>query len=67
MPGAEIVNPRIESNSILFIADGVALAAGTWTYRDGANSVTTPLLFLMKRDGAVWKIAAVRALATAPK
>ena len=71
MPAVEVVNPTIESSgAIQFAGNDVALADGVWTYRDDPNSAAapplqvTPLLFVMKRDGAVWKIAAVRVLAT---
>ena len=56
---AEIRNPRIESGNIRFIAADVALVDGTWTLGDSAGDESAPLLFVMKKEDTVWKIAAV--------
>jgi hypothetical protein len=63
LPLAEIPNSRIVSGSIRFITPDVALADGDWTYKDGPTTQTIPLLFVMKREGDTWKIAALRVLA----
>jgi hypothetical protein len=59
-----IVNPRFASGAVRFITPDVAMVEGSYTRRDGDVVQTTPLLFLMKRDGDVWKIASVRLLAS---
>jgi hypothetical protein len=59
-----IVNPRIASGIVRFVTPDVAMVEGSYTRRDGDVVQTTPLLFLMKRDGDVWKIASVRLLAS---
>jgi hypothetical protein len=59
-----IVNPQFASRAIRFITPDVAMVEGSYTRRDGDVVQTTPLLFLMKRDGDVWKIASVRLLAS---
>ena len=62
-PGVEIVNPRIESRTIRFITPEVALADGVCTYKAETGSTeTTPLLFVMKKEGDRWKIASLRLL-----
>ena len=60
---AELLNPRIESRNIRFITPDVALADGAWTYKEDASTMQSkPLLFVMKREGADWKIASLRVL-----
>ncbi len=62
----EVLNPRIASSTIRFITPEVALADGTWTYRDTSGATQTiPLLFVMKKEGEDWKIASLRVLAPA--
>ena len=62
-PGVEIVNPRIESRTIRFITPDVALMDGACAYKDGGGNVqTTPLLFVMKKEGDRWKVASIRLL-----
>ncbi|MCU1258458.1 MAG: hypothetical protein JWO80_1343 [Bryobacterales bacterium] len=61
-PALEILNPRIVSSTIRFITPNVALADGEWTYKDGATTQSTPLLFVMKKEGDSWKIASLRVL-----
>jgi hypothetical protein len=52
------------NRSITFVESDVALAEGAYTYRDYIGAVqTTPLLFVMRREGDGWKIAALRVLA----
>jgi hypothetical protein len=62
--GVEMINPRIVSSTIRFVTPDVALADGSFTYADeNANSQTTPLLFVMRKEGGDWKIVSVRLLA----
>ena len=63
LPALEILNPRIVSGAIRFITPHVAVVDGDWTYKDGAVTETTPLLFVMKKEGDGWKIASLRVLA----
>lgn len=61
----QVVNPRIQSGPIRFVTGEVALVDGNCTYKDGNDVVQiTPLLFVMKKEGADWKIASIRALAS---
>jgi len=61
---AELTNPRISSGTIRWITPEVALADGSWTYRDkGGATQTIPLLFVVKKEGGNWKIAGLRTLA----
>jgi hypothetical protein len=63
--GGEIVNPRILSRTIRFVTPDVALVDGAFTREvDSTESEMTPLLFVMKKDGRVWRIASVRVLAS---
>jgi hypothetical protein len=60
----EMVNPRIVSGAMRFITPDVALADGACRYNgDSAATQSTPLLFVMKREGGDWKIASLRVLA----
>jgi hypothetical protein len=66
LPVMEALNPRISAGKVQFVSSDVALADGTFTYTDeGGATQTTPLFFVMKREGMAWKIAAVRRLAPA--
>ena len=59
----EILNPQITASAIRFITPDVALADGACTYKDdGTTTQTTPLLFVLKREGDDWKIASLRLL-----
>ena len=61
--GVEILNPKVVSRTIRFITPDVALADGACTYgADGTDVQTTPLLFVMKKDRANWKVASLRVL-----
>jgi hypothetical protein len=62
---ATINLPGSESRpSIAFITPDVALADGLCTYEDDQGTKqTTPLLFVMKKEGGDWKIASIRVLA----
>jgi hypothetical protein len=56
--------PRTARGSITFITPDVALAERVFTYLDADGATkTTPLLFVMKREGGDWKIASLRVLA----
>ncbi|HEY4363751.1 MAG TPA: hypothetical protein VGN17_22480 [Bryobacteraceae bacterium] len=60
--GTETTNPRISAGEIRFITPDVAIADGTWTYRDETSSTSLPLLLVMKKEGESWKIASLRVL-----
>jgi hypothetical protein len=66
IPPVEFLNPRIGCDSIRFITPDVALADGNWTYKNGPETQTKPLLFVMKKEGDDWKIASLRLLAPRP-
>jgi hypothetical protein len=60
-PSEETVNPRISGGEVRFITADVALADGTFTYTGERGVVqSTPLVFVLKKDGDSWKIASVR-------
>jgi hypothetical protein len=60
--------PRIMSGAIRFVTPEVALTDGIWTYvDDGGWAETIPVLLVMKKEGADWKVASVRVLATAAR
>jgi hypothetical protein len=59
----EILNPRIVRRTIRFITPDVALAEGTWTYEGSGSTLRKPLLFVMKKEGATWRIASLHLLA----
>jgi hypothetical protein len=62
-PWSEITSPRITARSIRFMPPQVALVECTNTQYDSVILVrTTLLLLVMKKDGAQWRIASVRAL-----
>jgi len=58
----ELTVPRIVSGNIRFITPDVAIVDGASTIR-GALTLTrsVPLLFVMKKEGAEWRISALRA------
>jgi hypothetical protein len=58
------INLRESHPSITFVTPEVALAEGACTSEDDhAIKQTTPLLFVMKKEGDDWKIASIRVLA----
>jgi len=61
-PKMEILNPRLAGGPVSFITPDVATVDGTWTYNDGTALQIIPILFVMKREGADWKIASLRVL-----
>jgi hypothetical protein len=64
LPVVELVNPRIVGSGIRSITPDVALADGRWTYTEkGGATRTIPLLFVVKKEGETWKLAALRTLA----
>jgi hypothetical protein len=50
---SESLNPRITSGAIRFTTRDVALVSGACTYSDGTTTQTTPLAFVMKKEGDV--------------
>jgi hypothetical protein len=63
VPPMELINPRIVSRVIRFITNDVALVEGGCIYEVADGTRTTPLLLIMKREGDIWRIAALRLLA----
>ena len=63
-PWTELTIPRVVSGSIRFITPSVAIVDGASTIRGAVTlAPSVPLLFVMKKDGAGWRISAVRVLA----
>lgn len=60
----QLTTPRVVSGSIRFVTPTVALVDGASTV-DGAVTIArrVPLLFVMKKEGAMWRISAVRVVA----
>jgi hypothetical protein len=56
----EVVNPKIVSQVIRFITSDVALVDGASIYDSDTGSESTPLLFVMKKEGERWMITACR-------
>ncbi len=64
MPRLVMLNPRIVGGNVRFITLDVALADGSFEYEDGSvTAQTTPISFVMKKQGVHWKIASMRILA----
>ena len=59
----EMTVPRVVTGSIRFITPNVAIVDGASTV-EGAVTLArrVPLLFVMKKEGAEWRISAVRVL-----
>jgi hypothetical protein len=62
-PVAEFSNPRFVSGAVRFVSEDVALVEASLVERKGEERESTPLLFVMKREGDVWRIASMRVLA----
>jgi hypothetical protein len=60
----QLTAPRVVSERIRFVTQDVATVDGASTI-DGAITLTrrVPLLFVMRKEGAEWRISAVRVLA----
>lgn len=54
--------PTILGRTTRFITSNLALVDGTCSYAEGGTPI--PLLFVMKKEGDVWKIASLRVLET---
>jgi hypothetical protein len=63
VPVVEATNPRFVGGAVRFLSDDVALAEGSLVERTGEERQSTPLLFILKREGADWRIASMRVLA----
>jgi hypothetical protein len=62
-PWTELTVPRVVSGRIRFITPTVAIVDGASTIRGAVIlAPSVPLLFVMKKDGAAWRINAVRVL-----
>jgi hypothetical protein len=62
-PVVEATNPRFVGGAVRFLSPDVALADGSLVERTGEERQSTPLLFVMKREGSDWRIASMRVLA----
>jgi hypothetical protein len=64
-PWKELTIPRLVSGSIRFITPSIAIVDGASTIRGAVTfAPRVPLLFVMRKDGAAWRISAVRVLTT---
>jgi len=66
MVSVRIQDPHIATTGIRFITEDVAVADAVFVYQGAdkqAAAQTTPLVFVMKREGEAWKIAALRVVA----
>jgi hypothetical protein len=62
-PWSEVTSPHIATRSIRLIAPQIALVESTTTqYGSVIVMRSAPMLLVMKKDGAQWRIACVRAL-----
>lgn len=61
--GTEIQNPRIVGGGIKFVTPEVALADASFMYENDTATHTTPILLVLKKQGAAWKIASLQILA----
>jgi hypothetical protein len=64
-PWRELTVPRIVSGRIRFVTPNVAIVDGASTIRGAVTlAESVPLLFVLRREGAEWRVALVRRLAT---
>jgi len=54
----EAVNPAFVSGAIRFITSDVALVEGVYLDKAARGTQTTPLLFIVRKEGETWRIAA---------
>jgi hypothetical protein len=60
----QIVNPRIDGGEAQFLTPFRVQVYGTFTYlEDGKPPEVVPLLFVLRRDSAIWRIVEARTLA----
>jgi hypothetical protein len=63
-PWREMTVPRIVSDRIRFLTTSVAIVDGASTIRGAVTlAERVPLLFVLRKEGAEWRVAAVRRLA----
>ena len=62
-PVFELQNPRVVAGAVTFVSDDVATADASLVEWSGTNRRATPLKFVVRRDGGVWKIAELRVVA----
>ena len=66
-PWTKLTVPRVVSGDIRFVTPDVAIVDGASVVEGAATlSRRAPLLFVMRREGAEWRVAAVRVLAADP-
>jgi hypothetical protein len=59
----EVLNPRVASNKIRLITSDVALVDCTWTYEGNGRILKKPLLLVLRKEDAAWKVSALHILA----
>jgi hypothetical protein len=62
-PSIELKNPRVVSGFVRFVSEDVALVDGSLVEQRDGGRESTPLLFVVERDGDDWKIADLRVVA----
>lgn len=65
LPGnsIELKNPRVVSGFVNFISEDVAVVDASLVERSGDTRRSTPLVFVVRKAGGDWKIAALRVVA----
>jgi len=67
-PWTELTVPRVESGHIRFITADIAIVDGASIIRGAVTlAPSVPLLFVMKKAGAEWRITTIRALRVDPR
>ena len=66
-PSIELSNPRVVVGAVRFVSEDVATADASLVEQSGTVKRSTPLLFVMKKDAGVWKIAELKLLAPDPQ
>jgi len=62
-PSIEMQSPRVVSGFVHFVAEDVAVVDASLVEQREDGRQSTPLVFVMKREGAEWKIGALRVVA----
>jgi hypothetical protein len=60
-PMVELQNPRVVPGAVRFVSEDEATVDASLVEWSGTVRRSTPLLFTMKRDAGVWKIAGLQA------
>lgn len=62
-PSIELKNPRVVSGLVTFISEDVAVVDASLVERTGDTRQSTPLVFVVKKEGDEWRIMALRVVA----